>query len=80
MIVSDGLAYVADLGAGLLIYGNTDCQTCPWDLDGSGTVDTSDLLGLFAQWGTPGTADFDESGTVDTADLLILFANWGICP
>ena len=53
---------------------------CPWDLDNSGTVDTSDLLELFAQWGTPGTADFDGSGAVDTADLLILFANWGPCP
>lgn len=52
---------------------------CPWDLDGSETVGTSDLLALFAQWGTAGSADFDESGTVDTADLLILFANWGAC-
>lgn len=53
---------------------------CPWDLDSSSIVNTSDLLTLFAQWGTAGTADFDESGVVDTADLLILFANWGPCP
>ncbi|MCH8825105.1 MAG: hypothetical protein IH984_16545 [Planctomycetes bacterium] len=53
---------------------------CPWDLDESGSVGTSDLLELFAQWGTAGAADFDESGTVNTADLLILFANWGQCP
>lgn len=53
---------------------------CPWDLDNSGSVDTGDLLELFAQWGTAGPADFDESGSVDTADLLILFANWGPCP
>ena len=53
---------------------------CPWDLDKSGTVNTSDLLALFAQWGTAGPADFDESGTVNTSDLLILFAHWGPCP
>ena len=52
---------------------------CPWDLDASGSVNTSDLLELFAQWGTDGPADFDESGIVDTSDLLILFANWGPC-
>lgn len=53
---------------------------CPWDLDNSGIVNTSDLLALFAQWGTAGPADFDGSGTVNTSDLLILFANWGPCP
>lgn len=52
---------------------------CPADLDGNGTVNTNDLLILFAQWGTAGSADFDGSGNVDTADLLILFANWGPC-
>ncbi|MCH8825266.1 MAG: hypothetical protein IH984_17355 [Planctomycetes bacterium] len=52
---------------------------CPWDLDGSGSVGTSDLLELFAQWGSAGPADFDESGSVGTSDLLILFANWGPC-
>ena len=53
---------------------------CPWDLDSSGSVSTSDLLVLFAQWSTAGPADFDESGAVGTSDLLILFANWGLCP
>ncbi len=52
---------------------------CPWDLDGSGAVGTGDLLTLFSQWGTDGSADFDGSGTVGTGDLLILFANWGVC-
>ncbi len=53
---------------------------CPWDLNSDGTVNTSDLLELFAQWGTAGPADFDGNGVVNTADLLILFANWGPCP
>ncbi len=55
-------------------------EPCPWDLDGSGSVSTGDLLALFSQWGTAGSADFDESGAVGTGDLLILFANWGPCP
>jgi len=63
----------------LSIDGNAVVK-CQWDLDGDDTVGTSDLLELFAQWGTAGPADFDESGAVDTADLLILFANWGPCP
>lgn len=49
------------------------------DLDGDGSVGTSDLLALLAQWGTDGAADFDGSGNVDTADLIILLANWGPC-
>ena len=53
---------------------------CTWDLDENGSVGTSDLLALFAQWGSAGNGDFDESGAVGTADLLILFANWGPCP
>lgn len=64
-------------------FDNVDISTpvqCPWDLDGSGVVNTTDLLSLFAQWGTAGTADFDGNGVVNTADLLILFANWGPCP
>ncbi|MCH8261045.1 MAG: hypothetical protein IIC46_12670, partial [Planctomycetes bacterium] len=39
-----------------------DALLCRADLDCSGSVGTSDLLALFAQWGTDGPADFDESG------------------
>ena len=53
---------------------------CLGDLDNDGSVGTSDLLELFAQWGTAGPADFNADGIVNTADLLILFANWGPCP
>ena len=66
-----------------LAFDNIDISTpvqCPWDLDGNGTVNTSDLLALFAQWGTDGPADFDGNGVVNTADLLTMFANWGPCP
>jgi len=60
--------------------GSAPSIPCPWDLDMSGVVNTSDLLALFAQWGTAGPADFDGNGVVNTSDLLILFANWGPCP
>ncbi|MCH8821867.1 MAG: right-handed parallel beta-helix repeat-containing protein [Planctomycetes bacterium] len=73
-----GSCIIADMGAYEFQDGTTDC--CIGDLDGNGSVDTGDLLELFAQWGTAGSADFDESGTVNTIDLLILFANWGQCP
>ena len=69
---------IVDIGAYEFQDGSPDC--CTWDLDGDDNVGTSDLLELFAQWGTSGPADFDESGAVGTNDLLILFANWGPCP
>ncbi len=59
-----------------------ECEPCPWDLDGNGSVDTVDFLDLIGQWGTDpdGPPDFDDNGTVDTMDLLELLANWGQCP
>lgn len=64
------------------VIANDLCEvcSCPWDLSGNGFISTGDILELFAQWGTAGSADFDESGAVGTSDLLILFANWGDCP
>jgi hypothetical protein len=55
---------------------------CPWDLDGNGTVGTSDLLALLAAWGpNPGhPADFDGDGVVSTSDLLALLGHWASCP
>ncbi|MHC4427164.1 MAG: FG-GAP repeat domain-containing protein [Planctomycetota bacterium] len=60
---------------------NQTCSPCPWDLDGSGSVGTSDLLDLLAQWGTNpgGPPDFDGDGNVGTSDLLALLGNWGPC-
>lgn len=64
-------------------FDNVDISSpvnCPWDLDGSGIVGTTDLLDLLSQWGTAGSADFDGDGNVGTSDLLALLANWGPCP
>ncbi len=55
-------------------------EPCPWDLDGSGTVNILDLLFLLNEWGNKGVpADFNGGG-VGITDLLILLANWGACP
>ena len=56
--------------------------TCPWDLDGTGSVGLSDLLSLLADWGPCKgcPADFDDDGDVGVSDLLALLANWGPCP
>ncbi len=69
---SSGSAYLFDAGAP---------GTCPWDLDGNGSVGILDLLALLAAWGTdPGRPpDFDGDGDVGITDLLELLANWGPC-
>ncbi|MHC4427758.1 MAG: trypsin-like serine peptidase, partial [Planctomycetota bacterium] len=70
----------------ICIGGLADCpdmaEPCPWDLDGSGSVGTADLLDLLSQWGTDpgGPPDFDGDGNVGTSDLLELLSNWGECP
>jgi len=59
-----------------------DVPGCPGDFDGSGVVDSSDLLVLLSAWGPcPGCPeDLDDSGAVDSSDLLILLGSWGACP
>ncbi len=55
-------------------------EPCPWDLDGSDTVDVLDLLALLADWGNVGVPADSDGGGVGITDLLILLANWGACP
>jgi len=52
---------------------------CPADLTGDGDVDTTDLLYLLANWGTP-DGDVDGDGDTDTSDLLAQLAAWSDCP
>ncbi len=48
------------------------------DLDGNGSVSTTDLLNLLSKWGIVHTsADLDVNGIVSVGDLLILLSNWG---
>lgn len=57
----------------------------PWDLDGDGHVDITELLAVIDAWGPcpadpPGAAcaaDIDGDGSVGVGDLLLLLANWG---
>ena len=59
---------------------------CYEDIDGSGTVDVSDLLILIGNWGTcgecvdeiPGDVTYDD--IVDVTDLLMVVGAWGSCP
>lgn len=57
-------------------------ETCPWDVNGDGSVNVPDLLALLAAWGTNhcGPPDFDGDHMVAVPDLLALLANWGQCP
>ena len=68
-----------DSGSAYLFDASYVPGNCPWDLDGSGFVGTSDLLELFAQWETDGSADFYGDGVVGKSDLVVLLANWGPC-
>ena len=52
---------------------------CAADLDGDGSVGSSDLGTLLAGWGSGGTGDLDGSGKVGSSDLGILLAGWGPC-
>ncbi len=60
--------------------GDADAFAC--DLDGDGTVGTTDLLLLLGAWGLDpgGPPDFDGDGNVGTSDLIELLGNWGPCP
>ncbi|HSS65518.1 MAG TPA: hypothetical protein VLS27_13875, partial [Gammaproteobacteria bacterium] len=52
---------------------------CSEDLDGNGSVGSSDLLAVLAGWGTP-SGDINGDGTTGSTDLLALLAAWGPCP
>jgi hypothetical protein len=74
-----------DADFALVISGGRTPSSCPADVDGTGTVDTADLLVVLAGWGTYEpcppyrAADVDENCTVDTADLLAVLSAWGPC-
>ncbi len=64
------------------LYAHAKPSQTVGDLDGDGMVGTSDLLILFASWGSCANcddcpADLDDNCSVGVSDLLILFANWG---
>ena len=54
---------------------------CVPDIDGTGVVNTDDLLLVLGAWGTSpeGPPDINYDGTVNIFDLLDLIAYWGPC-
>ena len=81
------LPTVADTGIGtapIVDIGAYEVQlppppACPADIDGSGSVDASDLSTLLGSWGASGAGDSDGNGTIDAADLSTLLGAWGPC-
>jgi hypothetical protein len=64
-------------------YFPPETAPCPADLDGDGSVASSDLTLLLAAWGACGkscAADLDDDGQVAAGDLATLLAAWGDCP
>ncbi len=56
-------------------------SACVWDLDGDGSVGSTDLASLLGVWTSADLqADFDGDGSVGAGDLAILIGNWGPCP
>lgn len=73
-------AIAAAVAALALLSASSDA-TCTGDLDGSGSVDGTDLASLLGAWGTgDASADIDSNGVVDGADLSALLGAWGACP
>ena len=55
---------------------------CPGDLDGNGTIDSTDLAILLSRYGRciDCEADLTGDGQVDQDDIDELMALWGDCP
>ena len=88
--VVDGFTYYIRVGSKLNSGGTgtlvlscePDAAPCLSDVDGSGSVDASDLATVLGAWGPCSgcTSDIDGSGTVDASDLATLLGAWGACP
>ncbi|MBG80375.1 MAG: hypothetical protein CMJ39_06670 [Phycisphaerae bacterium] len=67
-----------------LNWDEGDCNTCPADVDGNGSVNISDLLDAIANFGMcndPSNcpSDLDGNGFVDINDLLAMIDAFGSC-
>lgn len=69
-------------GAGTLTVTCTPGPVCAADVNGSGSVDASDLAIVLGSWGACGgcPADVNGNGTVDAGDLAAILGAWGACP
>ena len=66
--------------ASVLPDGSYEPIICPADVDGSGSVDVTDILAVINGWGGSGSGDVTGDGTVDVADILAVINAWGPCP
>ncbi|MFO0839548.1 MAG: hypothetical protein U1D55_13615 [Phycisphaerae bacterium] len=63
------------------INGTVISTSCPGDLNGDRTVDSSDLGILLSAWETTSAGDLDGDGITSSSDLGILLAAWlSVCP
>ncbi|MCH9651185.1 MAG: hypothetical protein K0U98_23375 [Deltaproteobacteria bacterium] len=72
---SDGLVGCFDQEYLLGNWG--PCPSCSGDVDGNGTVNTSDLNLVLSTWGTDCRIDLNENGLVDSNDVDALLCLWG---
>ena len=75
------LAGFSFLGADSACTDSSCSAPCMGDVDGSSSVDVTDLLAVISAWGPceECDADIDASGSVDVTDLLAIISAWGPC-
>ncbi|MEY3143158.1 MAG: hypothetical protein RLY21_1651 [Planctomycetota bacterium] len=56
-----------------------EAPPCPADVNGDGSVDSSDLAALLGSWGGAKN-DIDGDGVVGSSDLAAVLSSWGACP
>ncbi len=67
----------------VLLFPSVARAQCPADIDDSGDVGFSDILGVIGAWGpcgAPCPEDLNGNGSVDFADILAVIGAWGPCP
>jgi CxxC motif-containing protein (DUF1111 family) len=88
---SNGIIDLQDILVGTSVDADNNgipdsCEpTCDQDTNGTGTIDTDDLLTVINQWGScpavpaPCAADITNNDIVDVDDLLAIINAWGNC-
>ncbi len=79
LAATDGAEIEADLPP--QIAPEEEEPQCPGDLDGNGTIDSTDLALLLSSYGRcyKCEADLTGDGSVDQDDIDVLMASWGEC-
>ena len=76
----DALEYATVAACSITVTAGGGNACCPADIDGDGSVGSSDLGQLLSAWGTgSAAADLDRDGSVGSSDLGILLSSWGGC-